>query len=118
MTPKEQANELILKFSALTEAERCRNGHEMCKQCAIIYCEGMCQERIRAVNIAYEFHKKAEQRALTMRDAGGPIAEIAFAKWDVAEECRYIGNAISGKNALTMNNKDYWDLVKDEILKM
>lgn len=97
------------------EAERT---HLIGKKFAISYCEGMHEERKRAMDIAYEFSKKAEERYKSIKEAGGPLAEIAFAKKDMAEECRYVGNAIDGRSALAMNNKGYWELVKDEIEKM
>lgn len=88
---------------------------EQARGCAIIYCEGMEEERRRAVKIAYEFRSKAQASFEAKKKAGGPLAEFAFIKEEIAEECRYVGNAISGKNALTMNDKSYWEKVKEEI---
>ena len=88
---------------------------EQARACAIIYCDGMKEERDRARDIAYEFRKKAQASFEAKKKAGGPLAEFAFIKEEIAEECRYVGNAISGKNALNMNDKSYWERVKDEI---
>lgn len=121
ITTKEQAGIVFQKMKYAIASKKMNPNDlslteiQQIKDCAIIYCDGMEEERRRAVDIAYEFSKKALENFEAKKKAGGPLAEIAFAKEEVAEECRYVGNAISGKNALNMNDKSYWERVKDEI---
>lgn len=56
------------------------------------------EERKRAVDIAYEFRNMNNQAYESKKKAGN---KHAFIKEDIAEECRYVGNAISGGNALS-----------------
>lgn len=56
-------------------------------------------ERTRATKIAYEFRDMNEESYELKKNAGN---EYAFIKHDIAEECRYIGNAISGLNAISI----------------
>lgn len=55
-------------------------------------------ERERAVNIAYAFHKQNMANYESKKNAGN---KYAFISENIAEECRYVGNAISGGNALS-----------------
>lgn len=90
---------------------------EQAKQSAMLYCDGMQEERRRGVDIAYAFRKKRLESFEAKTRAGGAVAEIAFAEEKAAEECRYIGNAISGHNALSavLDEDDYWIRIKKEI---
>lgn len=101
-------------------AELTNSIHQQAKQSAVLYCDGMQEERRRAVDIAYAFRKKRLESFEAKMKAGGAVAEIAFVEEEAAEECRYVGNAISGHNALSvaLNEEDYWIRVKSEIEKL
>jgi hypothetical protein len=122
--PKEKAEEifkLMIKhqiWNAGDSYEKVSEGIKYrAKQCALIYCDGMQAERKRAIKIAYDFRKKRLDQFELKRASG---FDLAFIQEDIAEECRHIGNAISGHNALsvTLKEKDYWMQVKDEIEKL
>lgn len=117
MTPKETANELIFSFSKIIDGNSLQEQDRLCKQCVILYCKGMQEERQRAFKIASRFYEKAHQSYEEKRLAG---SEVAFVKQEVAEECRYIANAIRGNNALSdaLKQKDYWGQVIDEVNKL
>jgi methyl coenzyme M reductase alpha subunit len=134
--PKEIAKEIFGKFLSLAlknfdwipkkhfglnmdaMGELTSSIQQQAKQSAMLYCDGMQEERRRAMDIAYSFMTQRLERYESKKSAGGAIAEIAFAEKKAAEECRYIGNAISGKNALSVNEDAYWIQVKSEIEKM
>ena len=59
--------------------------------------EARLKERKRAISIAYSFMKDHKQSYEAKEKAGN---DLAFIEDKIAEECRYIGNAISGINAL------------------
>lgn len=71
----------------------------------------LLQERKRAVDIAYEFMKnnenayesklKAEKQVFGDGTDRFKRHSLAFIKKDIANECRLVGNAISGGNALS-----------------
>lgn len=69
-------------------------------------------ERKRAVDIAYSFKGKAEQEGNNRRKAGSSLSTVAFIKDEVANECRIIGNCISGGTAL-----DTKKTMRDRIIK-
>lgn len=56
------------------------------------------EERERARKIAYDFMETNRQSFASKKAAGNTLA---FIKEEIAEECRYIGNVISGGNALS-----------------
>lgn len=60
--------------------------------------ELLLKERRRAVDIAYSFKEENEKSAQAQKEAG---SRIYFVKENVAEECRYVGNSISGLNGLS-----------------
>lgn len=58
----------------------------------------LATERRRAVDICYEFKEEFEQKYKYQTNAGN---KLAFISEDIANECRIIGNTISGGNALS-----------------
>jgi hypothetical protein len=56
----------------------------------------LVKERTDARNIAYEFMKKFEEKA-----KNSLMIDLRRKYSDIANECRLIGNAISGSNALS-----------------
>lgn len=59
----------------------------------------LLEERKRAVDIAYEFCEENRKAFESKKNAG---YDLAFVSKKVAEECRFLGNAISGGNALSV----------------
>jgi nitric oxide reductase large subunit len=57
----------------------------------------LIKERTRAKDIAYEYYK-ANEDAYAIRQSNSSV--VAFVKREIANECRLIGNTISGINAL------------------
>lgn len=55
-------------------------------------------ERDRAVKIAYSFKDQNEKSYESRKSAG---STVAFVPKEIANECRLVGNAISGLNALS-----------------
>ncbi len=120
-TPKEQADELLYQYSDIVRDIDVIWHYELskwslAKACAINACKLAKQERERAMEIAYSFKEEQKQSYESKKKAGN---ELAFVSRKISEECRYVGNAISGHNALsiTLNEKDYWDKVIEEIEK-
>lgn len=69
-------------------------------------------ERGRASKIAYDFRDENERAYELKKKAGN---EYAFIKHDIAEECRYVGNAITGLNALSVTlNYTMLDKIKED----
>jgi hypothetical protein len=64
----------------------------------LLIIQARLEERTRARDIAYEFRNMNNQSYESKKKAGN---KHAFIKQDIAEECRYVGNAISGGNALS-----------------
>ena len=71
-------------------------------------------ERDRAVKIAYLFKEENDEKYKWKSNAG---SKVAFVSREVADECRLVGNAISGLTALsgsdtteTMVRKDLMEL--------
>lgn len=56
-------------------------------------------ERRKAVEIAYEFMRDYNRRYVNKKAAGN---QLAFIEQEKSEVARYIGNAISGHNALSV----------------
>lgn len=119
--PEEMAKQVIEKFKGFVAKNHVNIKEaffvispdiEKAKQCAVLYCEGMQAERKRAVAIAYAYYDENIQAHESKKKAGN---NLAFVSYRVAEECRHIGNAISGHNALSvaLKEKDYWEQVKD-----
>lgn len=117
LSPELKAKELFSRFRNLEDGDSCISNNRNSKECAFIACDVAIAERKRAVEIAYEFRDKHLQTHEARLSAK---SEIAFVSKDIAEECRYIGNAISGHNALSvaLNEKNYWGKVKEEIKKL
>ena len=118
---KEQAEDLMFLYSSLIRNsigndEYNKLDKSLVKSCAINACVLAKNERERAVSIAYQFMDMNLLKFESMKKAG---SEVAFVNENVAEECRYVGNAISGTNALAiaLNQKEYWDRVIEEIKK-
>ena len=114
MTPKEKAKELIDDMQNII-IDTYSIQYDNAKKCALVYCKGMQAERKRAVDIAYEFRQRHTESHAAKKMAGN---DLAFVEYRISEECRNIGNAISGRTALSMNNSDYWELVAEEIKKL
>lgn len=77
--------------------------------------QARCQERSRARDIAYEFMNEKKQSQAIKERVGN---SLAFIDECISEECRYIGNAISGGNALSEAlGETLEDRVKIEILE-
>lgn len=73
----------------------------------------LVRERQRAVDIAYEFMNTHKQGYTYKKIAGN---ELAFVEQNLAEECRYIGNTISGLNALSITlGKTIESVITEEI---
>lgn len=122
---KEQAEDLMFLYSSLIRNSMGNDEYNkldksivksLVKSCAINACVLAKNERERAVSIAYQFMDMNLLKFESMKKAG---SEVAFVNENVAEECRYVGNAISGTNALAiaLNQKEYWDRVIEEIKK-
>lgn len=58
----------------------------------------LVRERQRASDIAYEFMEKNKKQFESRQEAG---SKVAFVSKDLANECRLIGNTITGLNALS-----------------
>jgi hypothetical protein len=100
-----------------TEGIHCNQNYLASVKCAIFHVEALHQERRRAVGIAYEFRDKHSKSYDNKRKAG---YDLAFIEDKIAEECRYVGNAISGQNALSVALKkpEHYDGLKIELEKM
>jgi len=136
--PKEIAKEIFSKFMSLAlknfdwipkkhfgldmeaMAELTNSIQQQAKQSAMLYCDGMQEERRRGVDIAYSFRKDYIKSFESKKKAGGALATIAHIDEDRAESCRLVGNTISGHNALSvaLKEEDYWIRVKSEIEKL
>lgn len=69
----------------------------------------LVNERQRAIDIAYSFKKENESAYESKKNAGN---KLAFINKNIAEECRYVGNAISGLTALSLPlNETIKDLI-------
>ena len=62
--------------------------------------EIIVQERIRAANICYNRAKREMENYESKKIAGN---DMAFINKNIAEELRFAGNAISGRNGLNVN---------------
>lgn len=110
LSPREMAEFLFQQFSEYAKETELDN-----KQIRIFAClaaDAAGKERDRAVKIAYLFHKDKTADFESKKKANN---ELAFISRDIANECRLVGNAISGKNALTADEPSYWEQVKWEI---
>ena len=59
----------------------------------------LIKERQRAVDIAYDFKNMHDK---SYREKKSACNDLAFIERDIANECRLVGNAISGLNALSV----------------
>lgn len=73
-------------------------------------------ERNRAVKIADEFKDSNKKFAKEKQKAGNK--KFSFVYENIAEECRLVGNAICGLNALSITlGKTREDLIKEKLDK-
>ena len=81
----------------------------------------LLKERERAVDIAYSFYKENEKKYEFRKNAEITILgkeHLAFISREVADECRIIGNCISGLTGLSSAlNESVEDLIRKNLLK-
>lgn len=81
----------------------------------------LLKERERAVEIAYSFYNENKDKYETRKKAEIEVLgkeKLAFINREIADECRIIGNCISGLTGLSSAlNETTEDLIRRNLLK-